>query len=68
MKKTVEIRRNLKQRQHLVDLVSDLKKDLKETERIIDRYEKTVEKLNYDLLLWDEFYNNLFNQQITSPD
>ncbi|HAT80618.1 MAG TPA: hypothetical protein DCS17_04235 [Flavobacterium sp.] len=68
MKKTVEIRRNLKQRQHLVDLVSDLKKDLKETERIIERYEKTVEKLNYDLLLWDEFYNNLFNQQITSPD
>jgi len=68
MKKTVEIRRNLKQRQHLVNLVSDLKKDLKETERIIDRYEKTVEKLNYDLLLWDEFYNNLFNQQITSPD
>jgi len=37
MKKTVEIRRNLKQRQHLVDLVSDLKKDLKETERIIER-------------------------------
>jgi len=68
MKKTVEIRRNLKQRQHLVNLVSDLKKDLKETERIIERYEKTVEKLNYDLLLWDEFYNNLFNQQITSPD
>ncbi|HAT77713.1 MAG TPA: hypothetical protein DCS19_13060, partial [Flavobacterium sp.] len=67
MKKTVEIRRNLKQRQHLVNLVSDLKKDLKETERIIERYEKTVEKLNYDLLLWDEFYNNLFNQQITSP-
>jgi len=68
MKKTVEIRRNLKQRQHLVNLVSDLKKDLKETERIIERYEKTVEKLNYDLLLWDEFYNNLFKQQITSPD
>jgi hypothetical protein len=55
MKKTLEIRRNLKQREHMENLIHDLKKDLKETERLILRYEKTVEKLNYDLLLWDEF-------------
>lgn len=55
MKKTLEIRRNLKQREHTRNLVHDLKKDLKETERLILRYEKTVEKLNSDLLLWDEF-------------
>lgn len=55
MKKTLEIRRNLKQREHMTNLVHDLKKDLKETERLIERYQKTVEKLNYDLLIWDEF-------------
>ena len=55
MKKSLEIRRNLKQREHMANLVSDLKKDLKETERLIERYEKTLEKLDYDLLLWDDF-------------
>jgi hypothetical protein len=56
MKKTLEIRRNLKQREHIDNLVHDLKKELKESERVILRYQKTLEKLNHDLILWDEFY------------
>jgi hypothetical protein len=43
-----EIRRNLKQREHMENLVHDLKKELKETERLILKYEKIIEKLNYD--------------------
>ena len=55
MKKTLEIRRNLKYREHIKELVRNLKNDLKETEILILRYEKTVKKLNYDLFIWDEF-------------
>jgi hypothetical protein len=43
-----EIIRNLKRREHMENLVHDLKKELKETERLILKYEKIIEKLNYD--------------------
>ena len=59
MKKTLEIRRNLKQREHMTNLVQELKSDLKETEKLIERYEKTLEKLESDLLIWDEFTKNI---------
>ena len=55
MKKTFEIRRNLKQREHMENLVYDLKKDLEETKKLIERYQKTLYKLNYNLLIWDKF-------------
>ena len=64
MKKTLEIRRNLKQREHMTNLVQELKSDLKETERLIERYEKTLKKLEYDLLLWDEFTKNINNKKL----
>jgi hypothetical protein len=40
-----EIRRILKQREHMENLVHDLKKELKETERLILKYEKIIKNL-----------------------
>ena len=48
----------------MTNLVQELKSDLKETERLIERYEKTLKKLEYDLLLWDEFTKNINNKKL----
>ena len=61
MKQTLAIRGKLKQRKHIKDMVSELKKDLLEAERLIDIYEKTIKTLDFELQDWDNF-NKLKNQ------
>ena len=54
MKQTLAIRGKLKQRKHIKDMVSELKKDLLEAERLIDIYEKTIKTLDFELHDWDK--------------
>ena len=61
MKLNLAIRNRLKQRKHMKQLVNELKTDLEEAKRIIDRYEKTIKTLNFELLEWDKF--NLKDEQ-----
>ena len=55
MKLTLAIINKLKQRKHMKELVSELKRDLQETQRIIDRYEQTIKILDFELHNWDKF-------------
>jgi hypothetical protein len=55
MKLTPEIRRKLKQRQHMQNLVHDLEKDLEETKRLIEKYNRTLKLVNFELQEWDKF-------------
>ena len=61
MKRTLAIRGKLKQRKHIKDMVSELKKDLLEAERLIDIYEKKIKTLDFELNDWDNF-NELKNK------
>ena len=54
MKLTLQIRNRLKQRKHMMELISELKKNIEEAKRIILRYEKTIDTLNFDLQEWDK--------------
>ena len=63
MKQTLAIRAKLKQRKHIKDMVSELKKDLEEAKRLIDIYEKTIKTLDFELHDWDN-YNELNKKKL----
>ena len=63
MKQTLAIRAKLKQRKHIKDMVSELKKDLEEAKRLIHIYEKTIKTLDFELQDWDNF-NELNKKQL----
>jgi predicted transcriptional regulator len=54
IKMSLAIRNRIKQRNHMKNLVEELKKDVLEANRIIDRYEKTIKILDFELNDYDE--------------
>jgi hypothetical protein len=57
MKLTPEIRRKLEEREHVEKLVHDLEKKLEETKRLIEKYNRTLKLVNFELGEWDKFSN-----------
>jgi hypothetical protein len=55
MKQTLAIRNKITQRKHIKEIVYVLKNDLKEAQRLIDIYEKTIKTLDFELHDWDNF-------------
>jgi transposase len=53
IKMSLAIRNRLKQRKHMKELVEELKRDVSETNRIIERYENTIKLLNFELQDYD---------------
>lgn len=54
IKMSLAIRNRIKHRNHMKNLVEELKKDVLEANRIIDRYEKTIKILDFELKDYDE--------------
>ena len=57
MKLTLEIRRKLEEREHVEKLVHDLENNLEETKRLIEKYNRTLKLVNFELQEWDKFSN-----------
>lgn len=53
IKMSLAIRNRLKQRKHMKELVKELKRDVSEANRIIERYENTINFLNFELQDYD---------------
>lgn len=53
IKLSLAIRNKLKQRKHMKELVEELKRDVGEANRIIERYENTIKVLNFELQEYD---------------
>ena len=57
MKLTPEIRRKLEEREHVEKLVHDLENNLEETKRLIEKHNRTLKTVNFELGEWDKFSN-----------
>jgi hypothetical protein len=57
MKLTPEIRRKLEEREHVEKLVHDLENNLEETKRLIEKYNRTLKLVNFELGEWNKFSN-----------
>jgi hypothetical protein len=57
MKLTPEIRRKLEEREHVEKLVHDLENNLEETKRLIEKHNRTLKLVNFQLGEWDKFSN-----------
>lgn len=53
IKLSLAIRNRLKQRKHMKELVEELKRDVLEANRIIDRYMNTIKVLDFELRDYD---------------
>jgi hypothetical protein len=66
MKLTPEIRRKLEEREHVEKLVHDLEKDLEVTKRLIEKHNRTLKLVNFELGEWDKFSNENKKKQCKS--
>jgi hypothetical protein len=66
MKLTPEIRRKLEEREHVEKLVHDLEKNLEDTKRLIEKYNRTLKLVNFELGEWDKFSNENKKKQCKS--